>query len=158
MPPPFEEVDDQQIPEKIIDTKETRRMIRELVDGLPPAQRLSIPLYYFDELAAKDIAEVMDTPENTVKSRLSYARRAIKTDVDRWIAQGLTFYSFTPLPYLRYFLQKEAEDCRLPPAVAMRVRDALLAAGMAGAAATGGAAGGAAAGAAAAGGAVSAAG
>ena len=156
--PPFEEVDDQQIPEKIIDTKETRRMIRELVDGLPPAQRLSILLYYFDELAAKDIAEVMDTPENTVKSRLNYARRAIKTGVDRWIAQGLTFYSFTPLPYLRYFLQKEAEDCRLPPAVAMRVRDALLAAGMAGAAATGGAAGGAAAGAAAAGGAVSAAG
>ena len=152
VPLPFEEVDDQQIPEKIIDTEETRRMIRELVDGLPPAQRLSILLYYFDELPVKDIAEVMDTPENTVKSRLSYARRAIKTGVDRWIAQGLTFYSFTPLPYLRYFLQKEAEDCRLPPAAAMRVRDALLAAGMAGAAATGSAAGGAAAGAAAAGG------
>lgn len=153
----FGDLDDQQIPEKIIDTEETRRMIRELVDGLPPSQRLCVLLYYYDELPVKDIAEAVGAPENTVKSRLSYARKSIKAGVDRWIAQGLTLYTFSPLPYLRYFLQKEAEDCRLPPALAARIQDALLAAGAAGAAAAGGgalagAAAGGAAGAAAAGG------
>lgn len=147
-----EDLDDQRIPEKILDTEETRRMIRELVDELPPAQRLCVLMYYYDELPVKDIAEALDTPENTVKSRLSYARKAIKAGVDRWIAQGLTLFSFTPLPYLRYFLQKESEDSHLPPAIALRIREALLAAGAAGTAAagsgalTGTAAGGAAAG------------
>lgn len=152
-----EDLDDQRIPEKILDTKETHRMIRELVDELPPAQKLCILMYYYDELPVKDIAEALDTPENTVKSRLSYARKTIKAGVDRWIAQGLTLYSFTPLPYLRYFLQKESEDSHLPPIIALRIREALLAAGTAGAAAagsgalTGATAGGAAAGGAAAG-------
>ena len=136
--PFFEDLDDQQIPEKIIDTEETRKMIRELVDELPPAQRLCVLMYYYDELPVKDIAEAMDTPENTVKSRLSYARRAIKAGVDRWIAQGLTLYSFTPLPYLRYFLQKESEDSRLPPVIVLRIQETLLTAGTAGAAASAG--------------------
>lgn len=140
--PLFENLDDQRIPEKIIDTEETRRMIRELVDELPPAQKLCVLMYYYDELPVKDIAEVIDAPENTVKSRLNYARKAIKAGVDRWIAQGLTLYSFTPLPYLRYFLQKESEDCRLPPVVVMRIQEALLAAGAVGAAAAGSAGGG----------------
>ena len=134
----FEDLDDQQIPEKVIDTEETRRMIRELVDELPPVQRLCVLMYYYDEMPVKDIAEAMDTPESTVKSRLSYARKAIKAGVDRWIARGLTLYSFTPLPYLRYFLQKESEDCSLPPVIALRIQEALLAAGTAGAAAAGG--------------------
>ena len=131
----FEDLDDQKIPEKAIDTEETRKMIRELVDELPPAQKCCVLMYYYDELPVKDIAEAMDTPENTVKSRLSYARKAIKAGVDRWIAQGLTLYSFTPLPYLRYFLQKESEDWHLPPAFVLRIQEALLAAGAAGAAA-----------------------
>ena len=38
----FENLDDQQIPEKIIDTNENRKIIRDLVDELPPAQRLCI--------------------------------------------------------------------------------------------------------------------
>ena len=147
-----EDLDDQRVPEKILDTEETRRMIRELVDELPPAQRLCVLMYYYDELPVKDIAEALDTPENTVKSRLNYARKAIKAGVERWIAQGLTLYSFAPLPYLRYFLQKESEDSHLPPIIVLRIQEALLAAGAAGAAAAGGgaltgaAAGGAAAG------------
>lgn len=79
----FENLDDQRIPEKIVDTEETRRMIRKLVDELPPAQRLCLLMYYYDELPVKDIAEAMGAPENTVKSRLSYARKAIKAGVDR---------------------------------------------------------------------------
>lgn len=130
----FENLDDQQIPEKIIDTNENRKIIRDLVDELPPAQRLCILMYYYDELSVKDIAEAIDVPENTVKSRLSYARKAIKAGVDRWIAKGFTLYSFTPLPYLRYFLQKEAEECHLPPVVVLRIQEAILAAGAAGAA------------------------
>lgn len=133
-----EDLDDQRVPEKLLDTEETRRMIRELVDGLPTAQRLCVLMYYYDELPVKDIAEALDTPENTVKSRLGYARKALKAGVDRLIAQGLTLYSFTPLPYLRYFLQKEAEDSHLPPVIVLRIREALLAAGAAGAAAAGG--------------------
>ena len=136
----FESLDDQMVPEKIIDNEETRRMIMELVDALPPAQRLCVLMYYYDELSVGDIAAAMETPENTVKSRLSYARKAIKEGVDRYLSQGIKLYAFSPLPYLQYFLQKEAENNGLSPAAVARLQQAILTAGAgaAGAVAAGG--------------------
>lgn len=130
----YESLDDQMVPEKVIDNEETRRMIVELVDALPPAQRMCVLMYYYDELSIGDIAAAMETPENTVKSRLNYARKAIKEGVDRYLAKGIKLYAFTPLPYIQYFLQKEAEEIRLAPAAIVRIQQAVLAAGAAGAA------------------------
>ena len=69
--------DDQRRPDEILDNEENRRAIVELVDALPQEQRECVLLYYYSELPIKDIAQIMETSENTVKSRLYYARRAI---------------------------------------------------------------------------------
>ena len=134
--------DDQTIPEKVLDNEENRRLIVELVEALPEAQRLCVLCYYYDEMSIRDIAEAMETSENTVKSRLYYARKAIKEGVDRYTAEGIKLYAFFPLPFLRYFLQKEAAESLLTPIAAEALRQAVLAgvAGAAGAAAQGGAA------------------
>ena len=39
-------------------------------------------MYYFDEMSVKQIAEIQGVSEGTVKSRLNYARKAIKNSVE----------------------------------------------------------------------------
>lgn len=59
-------------------------------------------------MSIKEIAEAMGTSESTVKSRLRYARESIRQGVEKYTDQGFKFYGLTPVPFLRYFLQKEA--------------------------------------------------
>ena len=96
----FETLDEQAIPDKALDTDESRRMIMELIDALPEAQRLCVLMYYYDEMSVRDIAAALETSEGTVKSRLNYARKAIKAGVDRHARQGVKLYGLAPLAFL----------------------------------------------------------
>ena len=104
----LEDLDEQVIPDKVIDNAETARMIEEIVDALPTAQRAATLLFYYDELSVRDIAKLMKVSENTVKSRLNYARKAIKEKVIDYEKQGIKLYSLSPLPVLVYFLRMSA--------------------------------------------------
>ena len=77
----LEELDQQSMPEAALDSEETRRMIRELIDKLPETQRVAVMSYYNAEMSVKEIAELLGVSENTVKSRLSYGRKAIEKGV-----------------------------------------------------------------------------
>lgn len=156
-----ENLDETLVPEKALDNEETRRMILGLVDDLPPEQRMCVLFYYYDEMSVKDIAAAMDTSEGTVKSRLNYARKAIKAGVEDYERKGIKLYSASPLVLLAFFLRQEAAAGLLDGAAAASLAGNVLAgAGAAGAAAGGtvGAAGGAAGSSAAAGSAAAAAG
>ena len=104
----YETLDDQAVPDKALDSEESRRMIVELIDALPAAQRQCVLMYYYEEMGVKEIAAALDTSEGTVKSRLNYARKAIKAGVDRYAAQGIKLYSLAPLPFLAYILKQDA--------------------------------------------------
>ena len=77
----LEDLDETLVPDKALDNEETRRMILGLVDALPPEQRMTVLFYYYDEMTVKQIAEAMDTSEDTVKSRLNDARRSIAESI-----------------------------------------------------------------------------
>ena len=129
------------MPDKALDNDETRRMIVELVDQLPPPQRQCVLMFYYEEMSVKDIAAALETSEGTVKSRLNYARKAIKSGVDAYAAQGVKLYS--ALPFLVYFLQRDAGIGGLSASAAEALARSVLA-GAAGTAAAGTAAAGAA--------------
>ena len=76
-----EDLEETLTPDKGLDNEETRRMILGLVDALPPEQRMTVLFYYYDEMTVKQIAETMDTSEDTVKSRLNDARRSIEESI-----------------------------------------------------------------------------
>lgn len=109
----YETLDQRSVPDKMLDTDETRRMIAELVDALPDVQRQCVLLYYYDEMSVKDIAAVLEVSENTIKSRLNYARKSIKEGVERYEKQGIKLYGLSPLPFLFFFLGSDANACRL---------------------------------------------
>lgn len=137
----FESLDEQTVPDKALDNDETRRMIVELVDQLPPPQRQCVLMFYYEGMSVKDIAAALETSEGTVKSRLNYARKAIKSGVDAYAAQGVKLYS--ALPFLVYFLQRDAGIGGLSASAAEALARSVLA-GAAGTAAAGTAAAGAA--------------
>ncbi|MFE1630119.1 sigma-70 family RNA polymerase sigma factor [Brevibacillus reuszeri] len=51
--------------------------VQEAVQLLEEELRLCIVLYYFEDMAIKDISMVLNQPEGTIKSRLSRARKKL---------------------------------------------------------------------------------
>ncbi len=56
-----------------IEVKERNRLLHEALERLDPAQREIIALRIFEGLPFRDIAEIVQTNESTIKSRLRYA-------------------------------------------------------------------------------------
>ena len=65
-------------PGKNLERKRLQERIVAALDDLPEEQRQIIVLREIDGLSYKEIAEVMDTPEGTVMSRLFYARKKLQ--------------------------------------------------------------------------------
>ncbi len=105
----IEEQDTQKIPDAAIDNAETSRMVVELIDALPEAQRICTYLYYYDELSIQEIAKLTAVSENTVKSRLNYARKAIKEGVLEHEKNGVKLYGLSPIPFLLHYLRMAAQ-------------------------------------------------
>lgn len=109
----YETLDEQMVPDKALDNEETRRMVIEMIDALPAPQRMCVIMYYYNEMSVKDIAAALEVPENTVKSRLNYARKSIKEGAEKYKKQGIKLYGLSPLPFLLYFLLKDADASAL---------------------------------------------
>ena len=58
--------------------KEQADILHEVIDELDIKQKMVIILYYFNELTIKEIAQIMECFEGTVKSRLYTARKKLK--------------------------------------------------------------------------------
>jgi RNA polymerase sigma factor (sigma-70 family) len=65
-------------PHQRSDDDEIEARVRAAVERLPPPWRVAISLYHLDGLAIEEVAEVMGLPDNTVKSHLFRARKALK--------------------------------------------------------------------------------
>ena len=105
------------LPDSALDDAETRRMILELVDNLPDAQRQAVVFYYYDEMTVEQIAQLMECPAGTVKSRLNYARKQIKEGVEEHERKGVKLYSMAALPILTILLREQAKTMIVPPEV-----------------------------------------
>jgi RNA polymerase sigma-70 factor (ECF subfamily) len=52
--------------------------VQQAVSSLPLPQRIVVVLYYIDGLSLLEIADILDVPTGTVKSRLHYGRETLK--------------------------------------------------------------------------------
>jgi len=60
-----------------------RDEVGRLIRRLPPDQQLVLGLRFWRDLSLDEIAERLDLPLGTVKSRLHYAMRSLRKDLDR---------------------------------------------------------------------------
>lgn len=70
-------------PDRKAEEQETLKMVREVVAQLPPPHRAVIVLFYMENLSLDEIADVLDLPVGTVKSRLYYARERLRDMLER---------------------------------------------------------------------------
>jgi RNA polymerase sigma-70 factor (ECF subfamily) len=58
-----------------------------ITEGLSDTQRAVVTLFYYEDMALKDVARVLDMPEGTVKTHLSRARAALRAryrEIQEW--------------------------------------------------------------------------
>ena len=64
-------------PEQIVEEKEREQALHRAVSSLPEYQRLIVTLYHMQHRSYEEIAEFLQLPIGTVKSRLNRARLAL---------------------------------------------------------------------------------
>ncbi len=95
----IEDEREENIPEKLIEQKETIRIVREIVDSLPDDQRAVIGMYYYENKSVNDIASAMGASQSAIKSRLKYGRDKIKAKVEELESKGTKLYGLTPFTF-----------------------------------------------------------
>lgn len=67
-----------QSPEKLTEQREQQRLVLAALDGLTLEQRTVLVLREFQELSYEEIAQILDVPLGTVKSRINAARSRLR--------------------------------------------------------------------------------
>jgi RNA polymerase sigma-70 factor (ECF subfamily) len=69
-------------PEEAALTNERNALVQEMLSELSPDYRLAVVLRYWYDLSYAEIAEILDTTESAVKSRLFRARQALANQLE----------------------------------------------------------------------------
>jgi RNA polymerase sigma-70 factor (ECF subfamily) len=74
-------------PELTMQNRQQSEIVRKCVTKLSPAHREIVDLVYYHEKSINEAAEIIGVPQNTVKTRMFYARKQI---ADLMAAQGIS--------------------------------------------------------------------
>ena len=66
---------------EVVLQKERELQLMGLINGLSVKHRMTVVLYYYNELSTKEIAKILGCLEGTVKSRLFIARKLLKKSI-----------------------------------------------------------------------------
>ena len=64
-------------PRSRLQKKDKGEVLRQCLTKLSPDHREIIDLVYYHEKSVEEVAEIVDIPENTVKTRMFYARKKL---------------------------------------------------------------------------------
>ena len=67
----------------IVDRQRARVLLEAILDRMPDEQRIVFSLFEFEGMTGDEIAELLDVPVGTVRSRLRLARDAFEQSVER---------------------------------------------------------------------------
>ena len=65
-------------PYETVEQQDEWAQVQMAVSSLPLSQRVVVVLYYLNDLSVQDIADILEVPVGTVKSRLHYGRLTLK--------------------------------------------------------------------------------
>ena len=98
------------LPDSIVESEDARRIVMDIIsNSLSEDIRITLILFYFDEMSTREIAEALGVPEGTVRRRLNFARNKIKKEVEKYEEENKTkLFSMAALPFLSKLFIKEA--------------------------------------------------
>ena len=111
----MEELDNEFIPHEYIETKEKRDIILSIIDNnLSEVQKMTIMLFYYEEKSIKDISEILECSQGTVKSRLFKARDILKIAIEKYEKKGTKLHSISTISVLSVLLRQASKDYTIP--------------------------------------------
>ncbi len=111
----MEEDDEAMLPEDAADNRETQRLIMDIINSLPDAQKEAVISFYYNQMSISEIAGAMEVPENTVKTWLSRGKKKIKEEVITLAEKhGTKLYAAPLMLILSGIFANEAKACELP--------------------------------------------
>ncbi|MBE6771687.1 MAG: RNA polymerase sigma factor [Ruminococcaceae bacterium] len=94
-------------PEENLDQTELQKTVMEVLDELSEEKRACVLMMYFEELSVGEIAETLEIPEGTVKTRLFSARKDLK---EKFSKRGITSaFSFAPIGVVIWALRRMSD-------------------------------------------------
>ena len=104
------------LPDSIIESDEKRKIIMDIIDNSLSADiRTTLVLYYFDEMSTKEIASALGIPQGTVLWRLSFAKKKIKQEVEKYEKDNNDKLYAMAIPFLTKLFTAEADNVPLRP-------------------------------------------
>jgi len=100
---------DQWDPEEVLQTREKKQFILEIINALPIKQKEVILLYYYQQLTALEIADVLSCSLPAIQNRLYTAKKSIRERVEKskqYTVQQL--FGVGAMPILFKLLMREA--------------------------------------------------
>ena len=104
------------LPDSYIMEKTKREALNKIIkESLTDVQYQTVHMHYYTELSVEEIAEIMECPEGTVKTRLKASRGKIKEGVKKYEKDNKDAFAATPaVPFLTRFFQAASEDLTVP--------------------------------------------
>lgn len=104
----LEDEDEGVLPESVVDSKETKRMVTECINKLPEQQQICVMMFYYDELSVKEIAQALNIPEGTVKSRLNKARNTLRKEFEEIERKGTKLHGIPIVALIRFAFENDS--------------------------------------------------
>lgn len=105
------------VPESNMRFNNDKEVLQSCLEALSPDQRMVLTLFYFEQMTIKEIATVMKTPEGTIKSRLTYARKAMYEKITAYEQQNDEKITFHALDAIMVSLFAKAFDVMKVPVI-----------------------------------------
>lgn len=114
--------------DKLARKNEIREGLQKIIDTLPTKQRMALTLYYLgdEKQTYHEIGEVLGINEETARSQVRYAKNKIKAKIEELRAQGKSFYTVAPLPFLVWMLNDELNKVKVPDTLIESVKAATI--------------------------------
>ena len=115
----FDNIDDDnsfaEIPDKAKNVEEqyieneVASTLKSIIEKLPLEQKITVFMYYYEDMSVKEIAAAYNCSENTVRSRLNYAKKYISSEVNKLENNNIKLRCTAIIPFLFVLFSKENE-------------------------------------------------
>ena len=106
------------LPDAYIMEKTKREALDKIIrDELTDVQYQTIHMHYYSQMSVEQIAEIMNCPVGTVKTRLKSSRAKIKEGVKKYEKENKDAFAATPtagVPFLTRFFNASSDNLRVP--------------------------------------------
>lgn len=92
-----------------MERNEVSRFLRELMERLPEGQKQCLLLKFLAHYDIKEIAEKLNIPVGTVKSRISKGKENLAVEVYAMEKRGVRLYSMSPLAFFLFLFLYDCE-------------------------------------------------